>query len=519
MRKLITTSILFILATLAYAQQGTLDVSFSTDGKLATLLTTGNCAARSVAVQPDAKIIAAGYARNTNTSNDFSLMRFNTDGTPDTNFNATGKAFVDFGGLDDLCTGIGLQSNGKIIAGGFIDTSNGFGFGLTRLNVDGTLDTTFGTNGKTVIEPGITSFCSALAIQSDDKILLAGHTLSPFTQNNEFVVSRFNADGSIDQDFGTNGFTRTAVGSGSSVANGMTLQPDGKLILVGQTANNATLRWETALVRYNTDGSLDGFFGDNGQIITALPLLDGILESAAVQPDGKIVVAGYAGTSPTNNQSLLLRFLSDGTPDLGFANNGQLVTLAGANNNMIQSVLLQGENIVVAGSSTQNGGDRFLLAAFDSDGNPDTAFGNNGATLTHFADHDGINAMALAPDGKLVTAGVSYDNNVAHFALARYHTSTSLGLRENHPSDWGLAVYPNPLRQDSRLRFVLEANQTVSADWYDALGRKMTSVLSCENRLKGTHEKTLGFVDALPSGTYYLVFSTPEASTTLKLVK
>lgn len=512
-------SILSLLATALHAQQGTLDHSFSVDGKLATVLTTGNCVSRSVLVQPDHKIIAGGYARNTNTRNDFSLMRLNADGSPDTSFNTNGKAFVDFANLDDLCVGIALQSDGKIIAAGFTDTKHGFGFGLTRLNSDGTLDTTFGTNGKTIIEPAVTSFCSALAIQPDDKIVLAGHTLSPVTLSNEFVVMRFNADGTTDPNFGTNGISSTAVGTGSSVANGMALQPDGKIILVGQTANDASLRWENAIVRYNTDGTVDSFFGDNGQVIVALPLSDGILESVTVQPDGKIVAAGFAGTSPTSNQLLLMRFLEDGSPDFDFSGNGQLIALAAAVNNVLQSVLLQGDNILVAGSSTQNGGDKFLLAAFHLDGTANTAFGNNGSTLTHFADHDGINAMALTPDGKLVTAGVSYANNVAHFALARYHTGTSLGLKEVAKNNFGLAVYPNPLQPDSELRFVLEAEETVSVDLYDALGRKISTVMAAEIQKAGTHEMPLAMIEALPSGTYHLIFSTAQTKTTLKLVR
>lgn len=510
--------IAILVATNMLAQPGTLDHTFSGDGKLTTAMTAANSVARTILVQPDAKILAAGGVNDAGISQ-FAITRYHADGTTDLTFNTTGKAFLNFNNHNSFCTGSVLQPDGKIILAGFTESTGGHDFALARLNSNGTTDVTFGDNGKVTASPGITSFCDAVALQPDGKILAAGHTLEPFTLSNVFVVYRFNPDGALDTTFGNNGKVLTAIGNDSAIANCMALQPDGKIILAGQRINMDTFRWELALVRYLPDGTPDDNFGSGGKVIAVTPGLDGNIKSITLQPDKKIIVAGHAGTSPSNNQLLLARFLDNGSPDLDFATNGMLITLASLSNNMLQAVAVQREKIIVGGSVRQGSNDRFLLACYNFDGSPDAAFGNDGSTVTAFGMHDGAYAMALQPDGKILAAGVTYIENVAQFALARYHGTANLGTAEMMQTKYALAVYPNPLQDISQLRFTLENPETVSAELHDALGKKIRNLIHTETKSAGIHEISLAFTAALPSGMYHIVFSTAHGNATLKLLK
>jgi uncharacterized delta-60 repeat protein len=502
-----------------HAQPGTLDTTFGTNGKITAQLSTGNCSANTVLVQPDGKVIAAGYANTSaGTSNDFALARFNPDGSPDNSFNGNGKALVDFNSNADHCTAMVLQPDKKIIVAGFTfsDALDTHVFAIARLNVDGSLDTTFGDNGKVLAAYGLTAFCSSIALQPDGKILVAGHAYMPIVQSNHFLVARFNPDGSADESFGNNGETTTRVGNGSALAKSVAIQPDGKILLGGFTMNEQTWHWESALVRLNADGFPDHDFGDNGQAIQAIAGIDFTVNGMALQPDGKIVLAGYAGTGPSDNQFTLVRFLEDGTIDGLFADNGILISAVSPQNNQASTVLVDNGRIIVGGFANQGSGDLFALACYGPNGSSDPDFGNQGIALTDFSVADAIKAIALQPDRKIVAAGVSLNGSNLRFALARY--GATVLATEDFSKNGSATVYPNPVNETSRLQFTLLQEAVVSCAMYDALGRRIAVVLDSENRKSGTHELELQ-ANGLSSGTYYIKLSTPTTQTCLKILK
>ena len=215
------------------------------------------------------------------------------------------------------------------------------------------LDRSFGTNGTvtTAIGPGHENV-RAVAIQADGKIVVAGYSHNGTTY--DFAVVRYNPNGTLDASFGTGGKVTTAIGPGDAHIHGMALQPDGKIVVAGhshaKSDNNFTV------VRYNPNGSLDVSFGSNGTGITDFESESGsgyaYAFAAAVQPDGKIVVAGTgpSGTGGSDNDVVVVRYNPNGSLDASFGTGGTVTTAIGAGNDQCQAMALQPDGkIVVAG--------------------------------------------------------------------------------------------------------------------------------------------------------------------------
>ena len=275
---------------------GALDTTFNATGKVTTAIGTINDEAFALAVQSDGKLVAAGYS-DTGTQGVFALVRYNTDGSLDTTFNATGKVTTAIGTVNDIAYALVIQSDGKLVAAGYSDTGTQVEFALVRYNTDGSLDTTFNTTGKVTTAIGtVNDIAYALVIQSDGKLVAAG--VSNTGTQDEFALARYNTDGSLDAGatgFGTGGIVTTAVGTVNDVASALAIQSNGKLVAAGFSYSGAQERF--ALARYNTDGSLDAGatgFGTGGKVTTAIGTITDVATALVVQSDGKLVAAGYS---------------------------------------------------------------------------------------------------------------------------------------------------------------------------------------------------------------------------------
>ena len=216
----------YCFAVVRYNASGSLDTSFDGDGKLITAFATDGVG-HDVAIQSDGKIVVAGYTYS-GSSNDFAVVRYNTDGSLDTSFGAGGKAITDFGSVGDHGYSVALQSDGKIVVAG---GTGGYSFALARYNTDGSLDTSFDGDGRVTTAIGSSSVGYGVAIGPDGKIVVVGES---GTGNYGFAVARYNSDGSLDTSFDGDGRVTTAVGSpsrGRSVA----IQSDGKIVVAGES--------------------------------------------------------------------------------------------------------------------------------------------------------------------------------------------------------------------------------------------------------------------------------------------
>ena len=410
-------------ALVRYNSNGSLDTTFDTDGKVTTNI-GGSDEAYAVALQPDGKIVAAGYTY-ASMSTAFALARYNSDGSLDTTgFGTGGIVTTDFGGYD-YARSVVIQS-GKIIAAGYTDGSGTNDFALARYNSDGTLDTSFDTDGKTTTDFGNNNWARAIAIQTDGKIVAAGYAYNG--SNDDYLLARYNADGSVDTAFGK------ASANGSTIASSVAIQADNKIVAAGW--NNDGNNDDMALARYNSNGTLDTAFATNG--MATIGFSGGQSDGAyavAIQPDQKIIIAGTGFLTWGDNLTdfALVRYNSNGTLDTTFGTGGIVTTnfsTGGWDYGTALALQTDGK-IVVGGYAGGSSYDDFALARYNSNGTLDTTFGIGGLVTTNLSSgYDRIQGIAIQTDGKIVAAGYSCDGSFANgvFSLARYNTNGSLDI-------------------------------------------------------------------------------------------
>ena len=428
-------------AIVRYKANGQIDSSFSGDGKLTTNFSPNQSssydAAYAVAIQKDGKIIAAGVSNN-----NLSLARYNTDGSLDNTFGSQGlvKSNFKYNSNVPTTTAIALQNDGKIVVAG--------GFSMVRYNANGTLDNTFNGNGihafqgfnsialqkdgkivtagleVNVDEEGATNIAyticrlntdgsfdksfsgdgkkpaletASLVLQSDGKIVTVGSV------SENFLIARYNTDGSLDSSFSDDGYQPTSVGDHSAALT-VAIQFDGKIVAGGSSSYGLN----SALARYNTDGSLDTTFNSKSG--------NTVYKKTAVQKDGKAVVTGTTWNG-NNFNSVIVRYNTNGSLDKTFSNDG-IKTI-----DAVDPVAIQNDGKIVVGG-------RSAIIRYNTDGSLDSSFSKDGKQICNF----GIASIALQSDGKIVVAG-TYDTAVVNFgattyfdffAIARYNSDGSV---------------------------------------------------------------------------------------------
>lgn len=353
------------------------------------------------------------------------------DGSLDTSFGANGKVITDFGGDDDGASAAAVQSDGKIVTAGYVgDFGHDYDFALARYNSDGSLDISFGTGGKVTTDFGDQELAGAVALQSDGKIVAAGRSGNALRVpgvNSDFALARYNSDGSLDTSFGADGKVMTDFG-GNAVATSVAIQPDGKIVAVGGSFNGSS---DFNMGRYNTDGTLDRSFGTDGRVTTDFGG-DDIATSVAVDSKGRVVVGGNGGSSWASDFALA-RYNTDGSLDNSFGTSGKTTTNLGPGgfprDSIAQDIVIQRDGkIIAAGYFGGEDAYDFALVRYTDDGSLDATFGTDGKATTDFGKSDVALSAVIQSDGKIVVAGYScvYFSFHSDFALARYNTNGSL---------------------------------------------------------------------------------------------
>lgn len=360
-----------------------------------------------------------------------------TLGTPNLSspltFSATGKITTELGGLADDAQALKFQPDGKFVTAG---TGGGLNFSVARYNADGSLDNSFHGNGKviTVIATDVESRVFDLAIQADGKILVAGVLYNGNGFNLDFALVRYNPDGSLDNGFGSNGIVITDFSGGrEDQIQSVLLQPDGRIVVAGWSFNGTD--YDFVLARYMPNGNLDPGFGNAGKVVTDFAGRDDKAYAVALQSDGKIVVGGESDNG-TNNDFALARYTSVGLLDTGFDGDGLVVTDMNGQDHLT-SILIQADgNIVAAGAEDaslftagRTTGDapngNLALARYTPNGSLDNRFGQNGKVSTDLGSYaDVATDVTLQSDGKLVVAGQNGDNG--DFTVLRYLNNGNL---------------------------------------------------------------------------------------------
>lgn len=333
-----------------YNRGGSLDAGFGSRG---TVTGPSDSIATAIAVQPDGKIVAAGLTRRA--GGEIAVARYVARGSLDASFGSGGSTTIGLGlGAANAVTvavarALALQPDGKIVVAGYSYEGNRARFTLARLNPDGSLDATFGTAGRVTTEIGDFAAAYALVLQPDGRLVAAGS--SSTGARTEFALARYNRDGSLDSSFGTGGIVTTPIGPRSDNAYSVAVQPDGKIVAAGESERGAdSSRYDFALARYHANGSLDLEFGTGGKATAGFDT-ESYGYALVVQPNGKIVLAGpsYRPDDADHRAFALARFNRNGTLDTGFATGGKVRTPIGADSPATALVLQPDGKLLAAG--------------------------------------------------------------------------------------------------------------------------------------------------------------------------
>jgi uncharacterized delta-60 repeat protein len=428
-------AILFVLlaAVSAYPSgPGSLDLTFAGAGYKIDSFGDGSYIAfgGDVAVQPDGKIVIVGYWIGA-----FVLARYNPDGALDTSFGVGGKVFTAFPLASSAPYDLMLQPDGKIVVVGKDGSDFNGRIVMARYNPDGSLDTSFGSNGKvtTGVFNGGPCGATAGAIQPDGKIVIAGYAYNSSQMKYYFAVARYNTNGSLDTSFDGDGITTTAA-LDALWASSVVIQPDGKIVAGGSTGSTGGPSDKFILTRYNPNGSVDTTFDGDGIVTTQMLQTGSVVVSIALLADGRIVAGGS-----TNSHFGVVRYNPDGSLDTSFDGDGKVITSVLSGSDSLYDIAVQADGRVVAAGYADNGSNNDLpLVRYNTDGSLDSSYGSGGKAVFDLGFNDRIGGMTLDAAGKAVIVGTS-NNLLIGRITADFAPLVDVGGRVTSTNGQGIA--------------------------------------------------------------------------------
>ena len=380
-------------ALVRYNSDGTLDTSFDGDGIKTQDIVDLQAQLWDLAVQADGKVVAVGHARWNATLDGSAIARYGTNGALDPSFGSNGRVLFPITGGANA---VAVQPDGKIVVVG----AYGAAFSTLRLNADGSTDGTFGGGDLVDTAIGTSATAYAVALQTDGKILVAG--TATIGSQTDVALVRYNVDGTLDTSFDGDGIVTTAVASGNDEAREVRIQADGKIVVAGWGVVSGTNQF--ALVRYNANGSLDNTFGSFGRVVTDIGTGQDVGAGMLIQPDGKIVVCGASESSSFD--VAVARYNSNGSLDLSFDGDGKVTTPIGFESDAGYAIARQADGkLVVAGVGVIGSNAQLAVLRYDGSGALDPSYGVGGKAVPDVGPGY-ANAVALDASGRAIVGGV-----------------------------------------------------------------------------------------------------------------
>jgi uncharacterized delta-60 repeat protein len=414
-----------------------LDPTFGNAGKVITGFPGTNEWANAVAIQNDGKIVITGMIGSGSNWDGF-IARYNADGTLDSTFGAGGKVVVDYLGRYDSLASLVIQNDGKIVAVGYTGTA-GTGanpmFLVVRVNSDGSFDSTFGSGGKvTTSRVGLETAASA-ALQSDGKIIVGGSsgiTSNGFDTGSDFMVVRYNTNGTLDTSFSGDGIATADFGNSEEYFSTVIVDPQGRILACGSTYHNGSpYRIDPCMARFTADGALDTTFGTAGLLQSDRNQSVDVANAFQLLSDGRVIAGGYTESgSPYGIQ--LSRYTSSNVLDTSFGAGGwhgwsilgYPSISQGVSGMSVQSdgtIMVTGTQAIMSGA----GGQKVFLGRFLPDGANDPSFASGGLVSANFGStYATSNAMVIQSDGRIIIVGSANNatDGTNDILLARFGT-------------------------------------------------------------------------------------------------
>ncbi len=476
MRLLLCLAAAVAVAVPTYAQTGLPDPTFGTGGSVALDPSgTLQSGAADVAVLPDGRILLAGRV-----GADAAVVRLTEAGAHDASFGTGGVARFPFDGPRAAFTSLVLLPDGAIVAAGATqqDDDTPTGAAVVKLRPDGALDPAFGTGGIVRENTTTASLFTTLLVQPDGRLVAVGQFEDGATGDSRFVAVRYLASGARDTAFGTGGLAApTAIEtSGDDAA----LDPQGRIVVVGiRGVEGGFFETEIRTSRLTAAGALDTSFGTGGVAAADLPAAFNIAQAVVVDATGRATVGGGALSFTTGTADLvLLRYTPAGAPDATFGTNGVVRTSAFGPAAIAFDLALQSDGkILVGGAAGPGDAGNLLLARYTEAGTLDAAFGTGGRTLVDIGANDVATALAFEANGRVVLAGQTGDveGTAVQFAVARFTTDgrPTAGEEPAAPGAFALSAAPNPFQSTSAVTLVLDEAGAARVSVVDALGRRV----------------------------------------------
>ena len=372
-----------------------------------------------IAVQPDGKLIIVGAVSVGFQIPGILITRLNSNGSRDTSFGTNGYVTTDIGS-DSVGTAVALQQDGKIIIGGYHGRNNS-DLLVVRLNFDGSPDPTFGDNGFSTYDLGADDYLNAIAVQADGRITAVGSTGQ---YSRDLLIVRFNSNGSFDNAFGNSGIFIFDSGT-SDAGSDIILQQNGQIIVTGGSeTSNGSNDYKALIIRLNSNGTFDRRFGTGGIATFHYGGLMAIVCGASIQPDGKIVIATFKHSPDWQKADIFItRLNTDGTVDKGFGSDGIAVFADGYIEGLRNVKLLSDGKLLIVGKQLDTTGNTILMLRYDNNGKLDNSFSDDGIVryIVRTGTEDHGKTTAVQSDGKIIIAGVSFSDMRNTIFIQRYN--------------------------------------------------------------------------------------------------
>ena len=315
------------IIVIRYNANGSFDTSFATGGIYIAANITVFASSTAIALQPDGKIVVSGiYAVSVN-DNAYLLIRLNTDGSPDTTLGGQGFVITNLSAGNDLSRDITVQPDGKILVCGSVNDMGltGSDIGLVRFLPNGNLDSTFNGNGIVITSITVAEQGYALKLQPDGKIVVLANSDNGNTSTYFLALVRYLPNGTLDSSFGTNGIALNNLNGLNFTFGDLAIQPDGKIITATSIGSNGTFTYSFTVARYQSSGVPDVNFGTNGKTVIISDTSNSA-QALEIQPNGKIIVVGHTEVQGNGLDILVARLNANGLLDATFGIGGRVFT-------------------------------------------------------------------------------------------------------------------------------------------------------------------------------------------------